>query len=292
MTTKKIVLSDLTHHSYNNFGLGEKRQAVLFEPDTINVNTHINCKQLSKQFDSMVASDVSNVSKDKLQIGIDEAGRGPLLGSVTVSAVMLPSDLSGLFSELDLLDTPISSINDSKKISEKKREALFEIIPKVAIGYSIVEVPASVIDEINILQASLLGMRIAGDELLTALMSEVNKAGLSTKNQPMHFLYDGNKVPQVDTEFYQTLGLHANQTTQQAVVKGDATDSSIAAASILAKVSRDALMYALAKKHPNYKIENHKGYPTKAHIEAIQKHGVLAEHRRSFAPVKRALAGE
>ncbi len=280
-----MVLSDLIQKSYNNFGLGENRQARLFEPDAIKVTTHINSRQLK----SLVDATVNNTSIDNLQIGIDEAGRGPLLGSVVVSAVMLPLNLSGLFSELDLSNTPISIINDSKKISEKKRETLFDIIPKVAIGYSIVEVPASVIDEINILQASLLGMRIAGDELLAALMSDASMFALLTTNQPICFLYDGNKLPQVDTKFYQKLGLQANQITQQAIVKGDATDSSIAAASILAKVSRDALMYELAKKHPDYKIEKHKGYPTKAHIAAIQKHGVLAEHRRSFAPVKRVI---
>lgn len=174
--------------------------------------------------------------------GIDEAGRGPLCGPVCAAAVILP------------VDCEIEGINDSKKLSEKKREALFDIIISKAIAYSVSMVDAKTIDEINILQATFLAMRNA-----------VN--GLSVK--PDYALVDGNRKP----------GLNMAEET---VVKGDAKSVSIAAASILAKVTRDRYMYEMDKKYPEYQFAKHKGYGTKLHYEMIAENGICEEHRRTF----------
>ena len=182
--------------------------------------------------------------------GVDEAGRGPLVGSVVAAAVILDPE------------RPIEGLNDSKKLTEKKREALFVEIQEKAIAWSIAEASAKEIDEINILQASLLAMRRAVEGLSVA---------------PEHILVDGNKVPQ---------GLVVSC---DAVVGGDALHAEISAASILAKVTRDRQMVEMDKHYPEYGFEKHKGYPTKAHFEAIAEHGVIDEHRRSYAPVRKAL---
>ena len=182
--------------------------------------------------------------------GADEAGRGPLVGSVVAAAVILDPN------------NPIEGLNDSKKLTEKKREKLFVEIQEKALAWAIAEATASEIDELNILQASLLAMRRAVEQL---------------NIQPEHVLIDGNKIPQ---------GL---QMTCDAVVGGDALHAEISAASILAKVTRDHQMVELDAKYPQFGFAKHKGYPTKAHFEAIAEHGVIDEHRRSFGPVKKAL---
>ncbi|HJF27105.1 ribonuclease HII [Acinetobacter bohemicus] len=183
--------------------------------------------------------------------GVDEAGRGPLVGSVVAAAVILDPD------------NPIEGLNDSKKLSEKKREKLFIEIQEKALAWAIAEASAAEIDEHNILQASLLAMRRAVEAL---------------NLQPDHVLVDGNKVPQ---------GL---MMSCEAVVGGDALHAEISAASILAKVSRDRQMLEMDQKYPQFGFAKHKGYPTKAHFEAIALHGVIDEHRRSFGPVKKVLA--
>lgn len=182
-------------------------------------------------------------------IGVDEAGRGPLAGPVVAAAVFL-KDYS---EELD-------EINDSKKLTEKKREKLFEIIQKhfyVAVGISNVDE----IDKINILNADFLAMRKAIEEL----KKEINKSNDYT------VLVDGN------------LKIKEYQDKQNPIVKGDSKSLSIAAASIIAKVTRDRIMIELGSIYPDYKFEKHKGYGTKAHIEAIKKIGVIKDvHRRTF----------
>ena len=182
--------------------------------------------------------------------GVDEAGRGPLVGSVVAAAVILDPN------------NPIEGLNDSKKLSEKKREKLFKEIQEKALAWAIAEASHTEIDEINILQASLLAMRRAVEAL--AIPAE-------------HVLVDGNKVPQ---------GLVVSC---DAVIGGDAIHAEISAASILAKVTRDHQMFELDKCYPEYGFAQHKGYPTKAHFAAITAHGVIEQHRRSYAPVKKAL---
>ena len=182
--------------------------------------------------------------------GVDEAGRGPLVGSVVAAAVILDPN------------NPIEGLNDSKKLSEKKREKLFVEIQEKALAWAIAEASHTEIDEINILQASLLAMRRAVEALNIS---------------PDHVLVDGNKVPQ---------GLAMSC---DAIVGGDALHAEISAASILAKVTRDRDMVELDVQYPQFGFAKHKGYPTKAHFEAIAEHGVIDEHRRSYAPVKKAL---
>ncbi|WOE32595.1 MULTISPECIES: ribonuclease HII [unclassified Acinetobacter] len=184
--------------------------------------------------------------------GTDEAGRGPLVGSVVAAAVILD------------VNHPIEGLNDSKKLTEKKREKLFIEIKEKALAWAIAECSAAEIDQYNILQASLLAMRRAVEKL---------------NIQPEHVLVDGNKIPQ---------GLLMSC---EAIVGGDALHAEISAASILAKVTRDHQMYALDEKYPQYGFAQHKGYPTKAHFAAIEKYGIIAEHRRSFAPVRKVLEG-
>ncbi|WP_312158218.1 ribonuclease HII [Acinetobacter variabilis] len=183
--------------------------------------------------------------------GVDEAGRGPLVGSVVAAAVILDPN------------NPIEGLNDSKKLSEKKREKLFIEIQEKALAWAIAEASAAEIDEHNILQASLLAMRRAVEALSI---------------QPEHVLIDGNKIP------------HGLAMSCDAVVGGDALHPEISAASILAKVTRDRQMVEMDQKYPQFGFAKHKGYPTKAHFEAIALHGVIDEHRRSFGPVKKVLA--
>jgi len=183
--------------------------------------------------------------------GVDEAGRGPLVGTVVAAAVILDPN------------NPIAGLNDSKKLSEKKREKLFIEIQEKALAWAIADASPAEIDELNILQASLLAMRRAVEALQV---------------QPDQVLVDGNKIPQ---------GLLM---PCEAVVGGDALHAEISAASILAKVTRDRQMLELDQKFPQFGFAKHKGYPTKAHFEAIALHGVTTEHRRSFGPVRKALA--
>lgn len=186
----------------------------------------------------------------KIIAGTDEAGRGPLVGSVVAAAVILDPN------------QPIEGLNDSKKLSEKKREKLFIEIQEKALAWAIAESSPREIDELNILQASLLAMRRAVEALDV---------------QPDHVLVDGNKIPQ---------GLKMGC---EAIVGGDALHAEISAASILAKVTRDRQMVMLDEQYPQFGFAKHKGYPTKAHFEAIAEYGVIDEHRRSFGPVKKAL---
>lgn len=179
----------------------------------------------------------------KLVCGVDEAGRGPLAGPVCAAAVILPEGCV------------IDGLNDSKKISEKKREVLFDIIKEKAIAYSIAFGTLEEIEEYNILEATYIAMNRAID-------------GLDIKAD--FALVDGNRVPK---------GIAIPCET---VVKGDAKSCSIAAASILAKVTRDRLMLEYDKKYPQYLFAQHKGYGTKAHYEAIKQHGVCEIHRLSF----------
>ena len=174
--------------------------------------------------------------------GIDEAGRGPLAGPVCAAAVILPPDCD------------IPGLNDSKKLSEKKREALFPVIQEKALAFGIGWATAEEIDRVNILQATFLAMARA----VEALPAPADYA-----------LVDGNRMPPLPVP-------------GETIVKGDATSASIAAASILAKVSRDRLLRRLDEEHPEYGFAKHKGYGTKAHYEAIRKYGLLPEHRRSF----------
>ncbi|MGP4787521.1 ribonuclease HII [Psychrobacter sp. 1Y11] len=220
-----------------------------------------------------------------LQIGIDEAGRGPLLGSVHVAAAILPNIWSDLIENQPLRDTPLSILTDSKKLSEKKRDTLYPLVQKYALGYIIADIPAAVIDQLNVLQATMLGMRLCTEGLLEAVATNV--ANVQTRQ--VEVLFDGNRYPELDYARLAEFGLSSSVIDCQAWVKGDARLTSIAAASVLAKVSRDQTMYALDSKHPKYGIAKHKGYPTKAHLQAIETHGVLAEHRRSFGPICKAL---
>ena len=174
--------------------------------------------------------------------GIDEAGRGPLAGPVCAAAVILPPDCD------------IPGLNDSKKLSEKKREALFPVIQEKALAFGIGWATAEEIDRVNILQATFLAMARA----VEALPAPADYA-----------LVDGNRMPPLPIP-------------GETIVKGDATSASIAAASILAKVSRDRLLRRLDEAHPEYGFAKHKGYGTQAHYVAIRKYGLLPEHRRSF----------
>ncbi len=174
--------------------------------------------------------------------GVDEAGRGPLAGPVCAAAVILPKGLI------------IEGVNDSKKLTEKKREKIFDVIKEQAVSYGIGWASVEEIEEINILNAAMLAMKRAVENLsVTADFAYI----------------DGNKTPPIDIPC-------------EAVVKGDARSMSIAAASILAKVSRDRLMYEYAEKYPEYGFDKHKGYGTKLHNEKILEFGAAPIHRKSF----------
>lgn len=175
--------------------------------------------------------------------GVDEAGRGPLCGPVSVAACILNPD------------DPIEGLNDSKKLSEKKREALYAEITARALAWKVVLVGPDIIDRDNILQATMGGMRQAVEEL------EIT---------PNFVVVDGNRCPQ---------GLSM---PCEAMVKGDGSSASIAAASILAKVTRDRYMCELDKQYPQYQLAKHKGYPTKLHYELIAQYGIQPFYRRSF----------
>lgn len=181
--------------------------------------------------------------------GLDEAGRGPLAGPVVAAAVVVPPSFS------------VAGVNDSKKLSEKKRDDLYDKIFFHADGVGVGIVDEKEIDRLNILRASLIAMARAVENLPVV---------------PDHLLIDGT---------FQI----ASDLPQQAIPKGDAKSISIAAASIIAKVTRDRIMIQLHREYPEYGFDRHKGYPTRAHREAIEKHGASAIHRRSFRGVKEFL---
>ena len=188
----------------------------------------------------------------KLIAGTDEVGRGPLVGPVVAAAVILPENYF------------LEGIDDSKKLTEKKREKYFDIINKDAIAVGIGIVDAKTIDEINILEASRLAMK---------------KAIESLKIKPEYILSDAMKLDNQDIPYTD-------------IIHGDALSESIAAASIIAKVTRDRMMYDLDKEHPEYGFAKHKGYPTKLHLENLEKYGVLDNYRFSYKPVKKILDNE
>ncbi|MBS7776427.1 ribonuclease HII [Acidovorax sp. CCYZU-2555] len=185
-----------------------------------------------------------------LVAGVDEAGRGPLAGPVVAAAVIL-DDLN-----------PIAGLADSKKLTAARREALFDEIRAKALCCSIAEASVQEIDELNILQATMLAMR---------------RAVMGLRLKPVLVLVDGNRIPVLD--------MHA-----EAIVKGDALVKAISAASILAKVHRDRWCERLDAQYPAYGFAGHKGYGTPAHLTALQAHGACPEHRRSFSPVAQVLA--
>ena len=189
---------------------------------------------------------------DGLVCGIDEAGRGPLAGPVVAAAVILDPA------------RPIAGLNDSKKLSEKKRAFLAEEIKDKAIAWGIAWATVEEIDGINILQATLLAMQRA-----------VARLGVA----PVAALVDGNVCPALNCRV-------------SAVVKGDGSVAPIAAASILAKTSRDAEMLRLHALYPQYGLDKHMGYPTAVHLQALREYGATAIHRRSYAPVRAVLQGE
>lgn len=184
-----------------------------------------------------------------LVAGVDEAGRGPLVGDVVAAAVILDPD------------KPIAGLADSKVLSQKRREVLFEQIQQQALAWSVASATATEIDQLNILQATFLAMQRAVSGL---------------KVLPEQVLVDGNRCPDFACP-------------TEAVVKGDSKVPAISAASILAKVVRDRQMYELHLAHPDYGFDRHKGYPTALHREMLQALGPLPEHRRSYRPVARAL---
>ncbi|MBM7701847.1 ribonuclease HII [Metabacillus iocasae] len=178
--------------------------------------------------------------------GVDEVGRGPLAGPVVAAAVILPKDFY------------LPGLTDSKKVSEQKREAYYETIMNKAMAVGIGIIEASIIDEINIYEATKKAMQQAVETLSFS---------------PQYLLIDAMKLPNVNIP-------------QVSIIKGDATSISIAASSIIAKVTRDRMMKELGEKYPAYGFEKHMGYGTSQHLEAIDTHGVLEQHRKSFAPIK------
>ncbi len=182
--------------------------------------------------------------------GVDEVGRGPLVGAVVTAAVILDPN------------NPIEGLGDSKKLSEKKRLLLAQEIKQKALAWSLGRAEPAEIDDLNILHATMLAMQ---------------RAIKSLKIRPHFVLVDGNRIPDLDIP-------------TQAIVKGDSLVPEISAASILAKVARDAEMLALDKQFPQYAFAQHKGYPTKLHLEKLAEFGVLPQHRRSFAPVRKLMS--
>lgn len=187
-----------------------------------------------------------------LVAGIDEAGRGPLAGPVVVAAVILDPA------------RPIAGLDDSKKLTERRREALYPLIRERSLGWAIVEVGVAEIDEVNILQATLLGMRRAVDRL---------------PSPPDLALVDGNRAPELGCSV-------------RTIVQGDSLEPAISAASILAKVFRDRLMMDYHERFPGYGFDRHKGYPTAEHLRLLRENGPCEIHRRSFAPVRKIMGPE
>ena len=197
----------------------------------------------------MQTTDLFQVSSDSIVAGVDEVGRGPLAGDVVAAAVILG-------------DSPPAGLTDSKALSPRQRERLAETIRSEAVAWSLGRATVAEIDELNILQASLLAMRRAVEALPL---------------QPSLVLVDGNHLPRWSYE-------------ARAVIKGDLSEPAISAASIVAKVTRDSEMVILDDLYPGYGFAAHKGYPTKAHLAALASLGVSPVHRQSFGPVKRLLA--
>jgi ribonuclease HII len=208
-------------------------------------------KKLPEKFPKPLTDDWQiGLEQYRLIAGVDEVGRGPLAGDVVAAAVILdPAN-------------PIAGLDDSKKLTEKKREALFPEICDKVLAFAIARASPGEIDDINILQASLLAMRRAV-ELLSL--------------QPQFVLVDGNRLPRWTYP-------------SRAVVKGDSRVQAIAAASILAKVTRDREMILLDEQYPGYGLAQHKGYPSPMHLDALQRLGPTPIHRRSFAPVRDLIA--
>lgn len=197
----------------------------------------------------LIDEEFALIQANTLYCGVDEAGAGPLCGDVVAAAVILDPS------------RPIPALNDSKKLTEKKREVLFDEILNKATAYSIARASVEEIDEINILHARMLAM--------TRAVNGLSKA-------PEHALIDGNRLPK---------NMCCDGT---AIIKGDGLVAAISAASILAKVQRDRDLIELDKVYPQYGLAKHKGYPTKAHLEALKQHGPAPIYRKSFGPVKRA----
>lgn len=181
----------------------------------------------------------------KLIGGIDEVGRGPLVGPVVTACVILPEDFA------------LDGLTDSKKLSEKKRDMFYDIIMEKAISVGIGIMDEDVIDKVNIYEATKLAMYQAVDNM---------------SMKPDYILIDAMKLDKLDVP-------------STSIIKGDLKSITISAASVIAKVTRDRMMYELDKKYPMYKFAKNKGYPTKDHIEAIVKYGILKEHRKTFKPV-------
>ena len=185
--------------------------------------------------------------------GVDEAGRGPLVGAVVAGAVVLDPN------------NPIEGLKDSKKLTAARREYLYEQIISKAKAWGVGEASPAEIDEINILQATMLAMRRAIEDLTTRLGAWPDKA-----------IIDGNRCPELPI-------------AAEAIVKGDAKEPAISAASIVAKVTRDRQMMSLHDLYPEYGFAQHMGYPTEAHFAALKQYGACDQHRRSFSPVRKAL---
>lgn len=185
--------------------------------------------------------------------GVDEAGRGPLVGAVVAGAVVLDPN------------NPIEGLKDSKKLTAARREYLYEQIMEKAKAWGVGEASPLEIDQINILQATMLAMRRAIEDLANRLGAWPDKA-----------LIDGNRCPELPI-------------ASEAIVKGDAKEPAISAASIVAKVTRDRQMMSLHERHPEYGFAQHMGYPTEAHFAALKQYGACDQHRRSFSPVRKVL---
>lgn len=185
--------------------------------------------------------------------GVDEAGRGPLVGAVVAGAVVLDPN------------HPIAGLKDSKKLTAARREYLYEQIMEKAKAWGVGEASPAEIDDINILQATMLAMRRAVEDLTSRLGGWPDKA-----------LIDGNRCPELPI-------------VAEAIIKGDAKEPAISAASIIAKVTRDRQMMSLHERHPEYGFAQHMGYPTEAHFAALKQYGACDQHRRSFSPVRKVL---
>ena len=188
-------------------------------------------------------------SRQQVVSGVDEAGRGPLAGPVVVAAVVLDAGY------------PIAGLDDSKKLSQRRREELFREIVEHCAAWAVVEVGPDEIDRVNILQATMLGMKRAVEQL---------------KPAPTLALVDGNRAPKLKCRV-------------RTIIHGDSLEPAISAASILAKVTRDRMMHELHESYPQYRFDKHKGYPTAEHLELLAVHGPCPVHRKSFAPVRKLL---
>jgi ribonuclease HII len=191
-------------------------------------------------------------ARQQIIAGVDEAGRGPLAGPVVVAAVVLDKA------------NPIDGLDDSKKLSRKRREELYPRIIECCAAWAVVEVGPEEIDRVNILQATMLGMQRAVEQL---------------QPMPTLALVDGNRAPILNC-------------TVRTIIQGDSLEPAISAASILAKVTRDHMMRELHLSFPQYRFDRHKGYPTVEHLSLLATHGPCAVHRRSFAPVRKLLQTE